>query len=301
MKKSADGIIGSEAADKAVRTRAVRVTRSVLPEAERTPFTVTARATFPAPRKAALTAAAVLALALPLAACSTGTDPGYGSHLPGSRTSAPATPPAPTGSNGTGAPATDGTAIPAHLESDGTTVTVGDPSAAHTLTVYEDPRCPICERFEEANASQIQQLEAAGKIRVQYTFASFLDQNGGGGSKRTVNALRAALDAPADGSGFVALHTLVYQYQPNEQTDGFTVDYLLQLAGRVPGLRSAAFDAAVRGQKYASFVSASENAFTRSGATGTPMVKIDGDMVSDNDGIFTAADFKKMLADHGVS
>ncbi|WP_329366431.1 DsbA family protein [Streptomyces sp. NBC_00669] len=287
MKKNAAGIIGAEAADEGARTRAVRVMRTPL-----TPF--------PARRRAALVATAVLALALPLAACSTGTDPGYGSHLPDSRTSAPATPSAPT-ATGTGAPADAGHAIPARLEADGTTITVGDPSAAHTLTVFEDPRCPICEQFEQANAAQVQALEVAGKIRVQYTFASFLDQRGGGGSKRTVNALRAALDASADGSGFAALHTLVYQYQPDEQTDGFTVDYLLQLAGRVPGLRSTTFDAAVRDQKYASFVSASENAFDKSGAAGTPMVKIDGDKVSDDSGIFKTADFKKMLADHGVS
>ncbi|BBA99071.1 hypothetical protein RVR_5536 [Actinacidiphila reveromycinica] len=264
-------------------------------------------------RRAALVAAAVAALALPLAACSSGTGPGSGSRLPDSRTSAPGTVPAPTGTAASttaattsgatsGTTGTNGTnGIPARLEADGTTVTVGDPAAAHTLTVYEDPRCPICEQFEQANAGQIQALEAAGKIRVRYTFASFLDQNGGGGSKRTVNALRAALAASPDGSGFVALHTLVYQYQPDEQTDGFTVDFLLQLAGRVPGLRSATFDAAVRGQTYGSFVSASENAFTKSGATGTPMVEIDGDKVSNDDGIFDAAQFKAMLADHGVS
>jgi protein-disulfide isomerase len=278
--------------DEAARDRAVRVTRTA--------------------RTGVLAAAAALALALPLAGCDGGSDPGSSSRLPESRTSAPATvaPPSAPGT-ATGSPAPGGHGIPARLEPDGTTVTVGDPSAPHTLTVYEDPRCPVCERFEQANAAQIQALEAAGKIRVEYTFASFLDRAGGSGSKRTVNALRAALAADgtgngagagtANGSGFVALHTLVYEYQPNEQTDGFTVDFLLQLAGQVPGLRSSTFDAAVRGQKYASFVSASEQAFTKSGATGTPMVKIDGDKVSDDDAIFDAAGFKKLLAGHGVS
>ncbi|WP_435131413.1 DsbA family protein [Actinacidiphila sp. bgisy144] len=296
MDKAAEAVLGSDAEGAAAREGAVRVKRTAAPGA----------------RRAALFAAAVAALALPLAACSSG--PGPGSRLPDSGTSPARTSAAPTGTTAgatptasggmetTGTTTGTGRAIPARLEADGTTVTVGDPAAAHTLTVYEDPRCPICEQFEQANAAQIQALEAAGKIRVQYTFASFIDQNsGGGGSKRAVNALRAALAASADGGGFVALHTLVYQYQPNEQTDGFTADFLLQLAGKVPGLRSAAFDAAVRGQKYASFVSASENAFIKSGAGGTPMVKIDGDKVSNDDGIFDATSFRKILSQHGVS
>jgi protein-disulfide isomerase len=184
------------------------------------------------------------------------------------------------------------------LEADGTTITVGDPSAPHTLTLYEDPRCPVCEQFEQANAGQITALEKAGVIRVQYTLASFLDQSlGGGGSKRAVNALRAAVDA----NGFAALHTLLYQYQPNERTDGFTVAYLLQLASQVPGLRGPAFDAAVRQQKYAGFVHDSEKAFLDSGANGTPTVKIDGHSVSDDQAIFQTPGFKKLLADRGIS
>lgn len=253
-------------------------------------------------RAAALPAvAAVLTLALALAGCDSGSGPADGSRLPESRTSTPtATPPPPE--TATSSPAAGRGTIPARLEADGTTVTVGDPAAPHTLTVVEDPRCPYCEQFEQANAARIQQLEKAGTIRVQYTFASFLDQSlGGGGSKRAVNALRAALGADGNGSGFVTLHTLVYEYQPNENSDGFTADFLLELAGKVPGLRTPAFDAAVRGQTYASFVTASENAFTKSGASGTPVVKIDGDNVSGQDGVSTAAGFDKLLAGHGVS
>lgn len=189
--------------------------------------------------------------------------------------------------------------LPSRLESDGTTILVGDPSAPHTLTLDEDPRCPVCKQFENTNGAQITALARAGKVNLKYTMASFLDRNlGGGGSKRAVNALRAAVPV----NGFEALHALIYAHQPAETTDGLTVDYLLELASKVPGLRSPWFDAAVRGQMFSDFVSSSENAFLHSGATGTPTVKIDGQGVPGNgQALFNAKDFKALLAQHGIS
>jgi protein-disulfide isomerase len=245
-------------------------------------------------RKGGVAACAAIVLGVLLAGCDS-TPPDRVTHT--AATTATTASASPTGADvPSGGPAL--TDLPARLESDGTTITMGDPSAPHTLSVYEDPRCPICERFEQANAAQVLALTKAGRMRVQYTLASFLDRNlGGGGSKRAVNALRAALDA----GGFAQLHTLVYQYQPPETTDGFTTAYLLQLAGQVPGLRSATFDAAVRGQTYQDFVDRSEQAFTDSGAQGTPTLKIDGKSVPNTDAIFTAAGFKQVLAQHGIS
>ncbi|WP_198546013.1 DsbA family protein [Actinacidiphila yeochonensis] len=213
-------------------------------------------------------------------------------HVPAPTTPAPPT----TAASPSGTLVLD--QLPARLEADGTTITVGNVSAPHTLTVYEDPRCPICERFEEANSAQVSALARSGSLRVQYTMASFLDGNlGGGGSKRAVNALRAALAQ----HHFAELHTLIYQFQPPETTDGFTAAYLLELASHVPGLRSSAFDAAVRGQGYADFVSRSEKAFMNSGAGGTPSIRIDGAKVANSDAVFSTSGFRKILAEHGVA
>jgi len=262
-------------------------------------------------------AAAVTLLGVLLAGCggsngSGGSDTAGGGASPSGlsrlfhRTTPPATAtsarPTTTPATTPGTPSASGTVVldqlPARLESDGTTITVGAPSAPHTLTVYEDPRCPICERFEKANGAQITELERSGSLRVQYTMASFLDNNlGGDGSKRAVNALRAALGR----HHFAELHTLIYQYQPPETTDGFTASYLLDLASHVPGLRSPAFDAAVRGQTYGDFVSRSEKAFTDSGVGGTPAITIDGTKVENTDAVFSTSGFRKILASHGVS
>lgn len=90
---------------------------------------------------------------------------------------------------------------------------------------------------------------------TEYTLGSFLDDRvGGSGSKKAVNALRAALEA----GKFAEYHEVLYAHQPEEAVDGFTDAYLLELAGQVDGLRGPAFDSAVKSMKYRAFVTASE-------------------------------------------
>jgi protein-disulfide isomerase len=188
--------------------------------------------------------------------------------------------------------------LPARLEPDGTTITVGDPSAKDTVHIYEDPRCPICQRFEAANGASLALLAKSGKAKVQYTLASFLDgSNGGGGSQRAVNALRAALEA----GKFPLYHATLYDNQPEETEDGFTNDRLMQLAESVPGLSGAAFTKAVNEGQYRAFVTTSEKAFTSSGAAGTPYVVINGKPVTDAARLFDPSSFAVLLKSSGVS
>jgi hypothetical protein len=100
------------------------------------------------------------------------------------------------------------------------------------------------------------------RTRTEYTLASFLDDRAGGrGSKKAVNALRAALER----GKFVEYHEVLRAHQPEESTDGYTDACLLELAGKVKGLRSPEFNAAVKNMKYRSFVTASQKAYERAG------------------------------------
>jgi protein-disulfide isomerase len=163
--------------------------------------------------------------------------------------------------------------VPEKLLSDGTTILVGDPGAPVTLHLYEDPRCSYCSEFEVSGAGPtVWQLVLERRVRVKYTLASFLDRDGGGGSRNAVNALRAALEQDR----FVELHERVFLFQPSAADGGFTEDYLLSLAGQIEGLRGTSFDAAVRDMEYQEFVAESQQAFDESRATGTPSMKIDG-------------------------
>ncbi|KAB1150491.1 thioredoxin domain-containing protein [Streptomyces luteolifulvus] len=169
--------------------------------------------------------------------------------------------------------------LPEALGSDGTTITVGDPDAETRVQLSEDPRCPVCEEFETTGGGpRLQEAMLDHRVRTEYTLASFLDDRlGGSGSKKAVNALRAALEE----GKFVEYHEVLYANQPEESFDGFTDAHLLELAAKVEGLRGRAFDAAVRSMKYRAFVTASEKAYERAGGTGTPTVVINDKRIPD--------------------
>jgi protein-disulfide isomerase len=246
--------------------------------------------------RAVAVAAGAALLVLSVAACNPVDSVTTSSGAEGSASPGPSVSPS-------GGTAEAGTALlaslPARLEADGTTITVGDPAAKNSVHVYEDPRCPICKHFEAANGATLALLAESGKAKVQYTLASFLDGNlGGGGSKRAANALRAALKQ----GKFPAYHAVLYDNQPNEQQDGFTDAHLLKLAGTVNGLRGAAFDKAVKANTYGAFVTKSEEAFVASGAQGTPTVVINGRMVTSGDvqKLFDAGTFAGLMKAYGI-
>ncbi|WP_327393861.1 MULTISPECIES: DsbA family protein [Streptomyces] len=191
--------------------------------------------------------------------------------------------------------------MPEKVEPDGSTVLVGDPGARMTVRLYEDPRCPVCKEFETAGGGPVlTKWVLRHKAKVEYTMASFLDPRlGGNGSKKAVNALRAALER----GKFAEYHAVLYQNQPAEEVDGFSDARLLQLAGKVKGLRSPSFDAAVRSMKYRGFVNSAESAYAAAGhdnghaGPGTPTAVVNGYQipVESNGLLFDPGVFDKFL------
>ncbi|MFE9421575.1 DsbA family protein [Kitasatospora sp. NPDC006697] len=181
---------------------------------------------------------------------------------------------------------------------DGTVVTYGKADAPHTLDVYEDFRCPICKKFENADGPLVQQLADAGDYKINYHLAAFLDDNlGGKGSITALAAAGAALNQGVD--DFKKFHDVLYANQPAEQTDGFGSNAkLLDLAGQVPGLRTDAFTAAVQDGTYLPWAQKVAAAFDKSGVTGTPTMKLDGKALNLFDGAGNpvgAEDFRKQV------
>ncbi len=185
------------------------------------------------------------------------------------------------GGAGTPAPVvyTEVEELPEKLAADGTTIVVGDPAAATTVRLYEDPRCPIVEEFEATGAPALREMTLRREAKTEYTLASFKDDRlGGDGSKRAVNALRAALDA----GKFTEYHAVIFESMAeNELAGGYTTASLLQLADQVEGLRSKTFDSAVATMKYKDFVTASQKTYEAAGGDdprgpGTPTVAIEG-------------------------
>ncbi|GAB2690588.1 DsbA family protein [Kitasatospora kifunensis] len=167
---------------------------------------------------------------------------------------------------------------------DGTVVTYGKADAAHTLDVYEDFRCPICKKFEESNGPTVQQLADNGTYKIQYHMAAFLDNNlGGKGSITALAAAGAALNQSVD--DFKKFHDELYANQPSEETDGYgSVNTILDVAAKVPGLKTDAFVKAVQDGTYLPWAQKVAAAFNSSGVQGTPTMKLDGKQLTLFDG-----------------
>ncbi|MER5884470.1 thioredoxin domain-containing protein [Streptomyces sp. NPDC001941] len=183
----------------------------------------------------------------------------------------------------------------------GTTVVVGKSTAKKTLELYEDSRCPICATFEQAVGETVKKDVDAGKYKIKYVGATFIDNSDQGeGSKNALSALGAALNVSPD--AFLAYKSALYsaKYHPDERDDKFAKDsYLLEVADTVPALKgNAAFKKAVEDGTYDAWAIKMSQAFDKSGVTGTPTLKMDGKKVtsegSDN-APMTAADFTKAI------
>ncbi|MEU1148862.1 DsbA family protein [Streptomyces sp. NPDC005863] len=188
--------------------------------------------------------------------------------------------------------------VPASVK--GGVITVGDPKAGHTVKVYEDPRCPFCKRFEDGGAQALVKPVADGKVKVEYTIASFLDNNlGGSGSVNAANALRASVEA----GKFPQFHAAVFANQAEEETeDAYTPAFLLRIADKIEGLRGGAFDKAVTNGTYKKWVGEAMEAFSADGIQGTPTVFIDGKKAGGGgNALYEQAAFAKELRAAGIS
>ncbi|PWI43464.1 thioredoxin domain-containing protein [Streptomyces sp. ICBB 8177] len=159
-------------------------------------------------------------------------------------------------------------------------IPVGAANAPSTLTVYEDFRCPACDAFEKTYRTTVHQLMDSGRLRGEYHLVRLIDGNlGGTGS---LNAGNAAACAQAEGR-FRAYHDVLYDNQPNEEDDKFAdKSYLIQLAGKVPGLKTPAFTSCVDKGTYNAWVNRSNADFNSAGYGSTPTILLNGKNIYNN-------------------
>ncbi|MDX3237425.1 thioredoxin domain-containing protein [Streptomyces sp. ME03-5709C] len=172
---------------------------------------------------------------------------------------------------GTGAPAT--TPVGA-TGKDRLALPNGASDAPSTLTVYEDFRCPACAAYENELRDTVHSLQDQGELKVEYHLVRLIDGNlGGTGS---LNAANAAACAQDEGK-FRAYHDVLYRNQPPENDDRFAdKNHLLELAGKVPGLKTSAFTACVKDGRYDDWVNANNAAFGTAGFNSTPTILLNG-------------------------
>lgn len=155
-------------------------------------------------------------------------------------------------------------------------ISLGKAEAPVKLEVYLDYMCPYCGRFELANGEEISRLVAEGTVRLELHPLAFLDRMSDGTrySTRTANAVVTVADKAPDKA--LAFSNALFARQPAEGSKGLTNDEIAELAGGagVPQDVIAQFSAETFQPWVAKYT---ELAFD-SGITGTPTVKINGEV-----------------------
>ncbi|MCQ4045962.1 DsbA family protein [Streptantibioticus rubrisoli] len=157
---------------------------------------------------------------------------------------------------------------------DNLAIPVGRNGAPSTLTVYEDFRCPACDSFEKGFRDTVHGLMDSGQLRGEYYLVRLIDGNSGGTG--SLNAANAAACAQTAGK-FRDYHDVLYDNQPDERVDKFAdKNYLLQLADKVPGLKTPTFTSCVHNGTYNAWVNKSNANFNSSGYNSTPTILLNG-------------------------
>lgn len=165
-------------------------------------------------------------------------------------------------------------AQPAGAAPDGGIVAAGDGPVR--VEVYLDFMCPACREFETAVTPTLNELVAQGKIALVWYPVGFLDR-----LSTTNYSTRAASAAgcAADAGRLKPYGEALFANQPAEGGPGLSDDQLIEIGGTV-GLNAPSFAQCVRGQRYAEWVSASNDLAARRGVNATPTVFVAGKEVA---------------------
>ena len=113
-----------------------------------------------------------------------------------------------------------------------------DNGAVTTIDVWEDPQCPVCKSFEDANKEYLDGLIREKKATVRFHVLSFL----GDESVRAANASFCA----ADENKYIDFHKALYRVQSPLENSGFWSNETLIAIGDKVGITSEKFCCALR-------------------------------------------------------
>ncbi|HEY3530848.1 MAG TPA: thioredoxin domain-containing protein [Nocardioides sp.] len=154
-------------------------------------------------------------------------------------------------------------------------VVIGKSSAPHTIKLYEDLQCPICQEFEKAAGDQVRSAIADGKVKVDYHMVAFLDRESSTNySSRALNAAMAVLST-AGPQGFLKFHEIAYDNQPAEGSAGVPDSTLVDWAVQA-GADKAKVTPLIDGNVYHQWVVNATDQMSKDKVTGTPTIFIDG-------------------------
>jgi protein-disulfide isomerase len=162
-----------------------------------------------------------------------------------------------------------------------------DNGAAITIDVWEDPQCPVCKLFADANGSYLESLVREKKANVRYHVLSFL----GDESVRAANASFCA----ADEGQFLDFHKAIYAVQSPLENSGFWSNETLVNMGKKIGITSTTFENCVTKGSKIDVVKANYDSMSKFGVQGTPTVFINGKKWERTQNAFILEEFKSAV------
>ena len=159
-----------------------------------------------------------------------------------------------------------------------------DNGAATTIDVWEDPQCPVCKLFADANGQYLDSLVREKKANVRYHILSFL----GDESVRTANASFCA----ADEGQYLDFHKAIYAVQSPVENSGFWSNETLVEIGKKIGITSTRFEDCVNKGSKVDLVQANSDSMSKYGVQGTPTVFINGKKWERTQNAFVLEEFK---------
>ncbi len=162
-----------------------------------------------------------------------------------------------------------------------------DNGAATTIDVWEDPQCPVCKLFADANGSYLESLVREKKANVRYHVLSFL----GDESVRAANASFCA----ADEGQYLDFHKALYAVQSPLENSGFWSNETLVKMGKKIGITSTTFETCVTKGSKVDLVQANYDSMSKFGVQGTPTVFINGKKWERTQNAFVLDEFKSAV------
>jgi protein-disulfide isomerase len=143
-----------------------------------------------------------------------------------------------------------------------------NPGLPKVIDIWEDPQCPVCKYFEDANGEYIDSLIREKKATVRFHVLSFL----GDESVRAANASFCA----ADEGKYLDFHKALYRVQSPLENSGFWSNANLVAIGEKIGISSDTFTNCVTDGQKVDLVKAHYDSMAKYGVQGTPTIFIDG-------------------------
>lgn len=175
-------------------------------------------------------------------------------------------------------------AVASTIDTENGSAVTFNPGLPTVIDVWEDPQCPVCKYFEDANGDYLDSLIREKKATVRFHVLSFL----GDESVRAANASFCA----AEEDKYLDFHKALYQVQSPLENSGFWSNANLVSIGEKVGIKSDTFTNCVSDGQKVDLVKAHYDSMAKYGVQGTPTVFINGKLWERKSSEFNPDEFR---------